>query len=216
MPVGRSAEVPAGRFPGWVDRFRAGHGGRVRLSIEDDPTLRAVDGATAALDVAFDPGTGWADLTSLLTHVARVAASHPFALLLVRRGGWAVARCEGERVVASKVGTRYVQGRTKKGGSSQQRYARRRGNQADSVVSAAVEAASDVWGVGMHRGPLTVITGGDRLLLADAVGQLTKRAPLAVSARRLEVPDPLRAVLHRAAEAACAVRVHILDPAAGA
>ena len=40
------------------------------------------------------------------------------AAVLVRMGGYAVGVFEGERLVASKVGTRFVKGRHKKGGSS--------------------------------------------------------------------------------------------------
>ena len=47
----------------------------------------------------------------------------------------------GDRLTAHKVGTRYVQSRTAAGGWSQQRFARRRANQADGLVGAAVEHA---------------------------------------------------------------------------
>ena len=209
----RYAEVSAGRFAGWVERFRDGNGGDVRLVVDGsgEPVLHAADGASAELDVAFDPGTGWGDLDALMSHVARIGAMQPYAVLLLRRGGWAVAWCEGEQVVDSSVGTRYVQGRTKKGGSSQQRYARRRGNQADSVVTAAVGAATDVWGAVGHRRPWTLVSGGDRLLLADAISRLEQRMPLVVSARRLDVPNPRRAVLDLVAQSACAVRVRVRD-----
>src|SRR5204863_6098504 len=45
-------------------------------------------------------------------------ADHVIAALLVRLGGYAVGVFEGERLVASKVGTRVVEGRPQKGGSS--------------------------------------------------------------------------------------------------
>lgn len=216
-PVGpttqRSVEVVAGRFPGWVERFGARHGGAVRLAGCEAglPVLRAADGAVAMLDVAFDEDAGWVELPTLLAHVARVGQRQPYALLLLRRGGWAVARCEGERVLTSKVGTRYVQGRTKKGGSSQQRYARRRGNQARAVVAAAVAAAPDVWGAAPAGGQWCLVTGGDRPLLAEAVQLLSARLTLSVHPRVLDVPDPRRAVLDAAARSACAVRVLVRD-----
>lgn len=214
QPPTRSAEVPARRFAGWVERFRMGHGGELRMVVDGPgrPELRAADGAVATLDLPFPPDAGWPGLAGLLAHVDEVADSHPYALLLLRRGGWGVARCAGEQVVTSRVGTRYVQGRTKKGGSSQQRYARRRGNQADAVVSAVVDAAPGVWGAAPTRRPWTLVTGGDRLLVADAVALLTLRVRIAVAPRRLDVPDPRRAVLDRAAQAACAVRVQVHDP----
>ena len=58
----------------------------------------------------------------------------PLAVVLVRRGGYAVGVASGDRLTAHKVGTRYVQSRTAAGGWSQQRFARRRANQADGLV----------------------------------------------------------------------------------
>jgi hypothetical protein len=212
MPAERSAEVAASRFPGWVTRFAAGHGGGVRLDSDSGrPVVHAADGASAQLDVAFDPGLPWSDLDALLGHIASAARTQPYLLLLLRRGGWAVGRCAGERVTVGRVGTRYVQGRTKKGGSSQQRYARRRGNQADSVVSAAVSAAHSVWALPASDGPWQLVTGGDRLLIGGALALLGDRPPLLPTARTLDVPDPRRTVLDAAAVAACAVRVRVQD-----
>ena len=218
----RIAEVPAGRLPGWVDRFRDGHGGDLRLEagLDGSPVLHAADGATAVLDLPFAERAGrvavGAGLDAVLAHVAEVAAGLPYALLLLRRGGWAVGLAAGERVLASRVGTRYVQGRTRKGGSSQQRYARRRGHQAESVVAAAVAAAPEVWGP-PPEDAWTLVTGGDRLLLRDALARLGGTAgaevPVRVAARRLDVPDPRRAVLDAAARSACATRVRVHDAA---
>ena len=47
---------------------------------------------------------------------------HVVAVLLVRLGGFAVGVFEGERLAASKVGSRFVKGRHKKGGSSANRF----------------------------------------------------------------------------------------------
>lgn len=212
MPAERSAEVVASRFPGWLTRFAAGHGNDVRLDSDGgQPVVHAADGASARLDVAFDPGVPWPDLDALLGHIAVTARSQPYLLFLLRRGGWAVGRCSGERVTVGRVGTRYVQGRTKKGGSSQQRYARRRGNQADSVVSAAVRAAQSVWALSAADGSWPLVTGGDRLLIGGALDLLGDRPPLVPTARMLDVPDPRRTVLDAAAIAACAVRVRVRD-----
>ncbi len=63
------------------------------------------------------------------------------AVLLVRLGGYAVGVFEDERLVASKVGTRFVKGRHRKGGSSSGRFARRREEQARALVEAAAETA---------------------------------------------------------------------------
>ncbi len=211
MGATRSAEVPAERLPGWIERFRTAHGD-LNLRCEPGPVLHAADGSTAALDLPFVPaaGSGWSDVDEVLAHVAATARSRRYVLLLLRRGGWAVGRAEGERVLAGRVGTRYVQGRTSKGGWSQQRYARRRARQTDSVVAAAVSAATDVWGSPPDRG-WELVTGGDRLLLRQAVAAVADQVPVRVADRRVDVPDPRRLVLDAAARSACATRIRVHD-----
>lgn len=50
-------------------------------------------------------------------------------LILVHLGTYAIGICRGEELITSKVGTGLVHGRHKKGGSSQQRFQRRRQKQ---------------------------------------------------------------------------------------
>ena len=59
--------------------------------------------------------------------------------LLLRLGGYAVGIYEGERLAQSKVGSRFVKGRHKKGGSSSGRFARRREGQARELMDKAAE-----------------------------------------------------------------------------
>ncbi|MFC1871633.1 Vms1/Ankzf1 family peptidyl-tRNA hydrolase [Chloroflexota bacterium] len=59
----------------------------------------------------------------------RLARDFMIGLVLVHLGSYAVGVCRGEKLIASKVGTGLVHGRHKKGGSSQQRFQRRRENQ---------------------------------------------------------------------------------------
>src|SRR6266536_3468218 len=73
-----------------------------------------------------------------------LAADHVVAALLVRLGGYAVGVFEGERLVASKVGSRFVKGRHKKGGSSANRFRRRREEQARALIDEAAETAHAV------------------------------------------------------------------------
>ena len=222
----RRATVPAARLGGWVDRFTAGHGGAPDLCRDNHghPLLVAPDGTTAVCELVVDDPAAYDDVAGLVEWALR---PHPYALLLVRRGGWAVALAEGVRVGASRVGTRYVQGRTKAGGWSQQRYARRRARQADTVVDAAVSAAAELFGArhsvqpsdrpssrpsDRPSGQRLLVTGGDRLLLRDTLAGLERTgARLTVAGRRLDVPDPRRRVLDDAAVAACAVRVAVFD-----
>jgi hypothetical protein len=206
----RQATVPAARFEGWVDRFAARHGGPPSVGRDPDgrPVLAAADGASAVCDLVFDRAGAYVDVAGLVRWVQR---PHRYGLLLVRRGGWAVALADGTQVGASRVGTRYVQGRTKAGGWSQQRYARRRSQQADGVVGAVADVARE-----LLRGVPTVVTGGDRLLLRDTLAAVERAGTrLPVAGRRLDVPDPRRRVLDDAATAACAVRVTVHDGPGG-
>src|SRR2546430_15544679 len=88
-------------------------------------------------------------------------ADHVVAALLVRLGGYAVGVFEGERLAASKVGTRFVKGRHKKGGSSANRFRRRREGQERELVDEAAERAAQLlapWEGRIER----VALGGDR------------------------------------------------------
>src|ERR1051325_6443218 len=69
----------------------------------------------------------WSETVELGPLCEALAEDRVVAALLVRLGGFAVGVFEGERLVASKVGTRFVKGRHKKGGSSANRFRRRRG-----------------------------------------------------------------------------------------
>ena len=94
-------------------------------------------------------------------------AEHVVAVLLVRLGGYAVGVFEGERLVASKVGSRFVKGRHKKGGSSASRFRRRREEQARELVEAAAETAVRVLEPYRERIEFVAL-GGDRRAV-DAV-----------------------------------------------
>src|SRR5438034_10510472 len=94
-------------------------------------------------------------------------ADHVVAALLVRLGGYAVGVFEGERLVASKVGTRFVKGRHQKGGSSANRFRRRREQQARELVEAAAKTALRV--LEPYRDRIeSVALGGERRAV-DAV-----------------------------------------------
>ncbi|MFC1953980.1 Vms1/Ankzf1 family peptidyl-tRNA hydrolase [Chloroflexota bacterium] len=59
-----------------------------------------------------------------------LTSDYVIGLVLVHLGSYAVGICQGEKLISSKVGTGLIHGRHKKGGSSQQRFQRRRENQA--------------------------------------------------------------------------------------
>jgi len=61
------------------------------------------------------------------------------ALILVRLGAYAVGVCQGEKLIASKVGTGLVHARHKKGGSSQGRFGRHREKQIEQFLNRVCE-----------------------------------------------------------------------------
>jgi hypothetical protein len=134
------------------------------------------------------------------------AAAPPDAwgLVLVRKGGFAVARIEGDRIAASKVGQRHVQGRSKAGGWSQQRFARRRENQARQAYEAAAGHAVRVIG-----DVDVLVTGGDREAVA-AVLESTGWADRVVS-EVADVREPRRGVFEEAVVDACSVRMSVTN-----
>jgi hypothetical protein len=99
--------------------------------------------------------------------LASLADDHLVAVLLVRLGGFAVGVFEGERLLASKVGTRFVKGRHKKGGSSANRFRRRREKQERELVGAAAATALDVLEPWRNKVEFAAL-GGDRRAV-DAV-----------------------------------------------
>jgi hypothetical protein len=90
-----------------------------------------------------------------------LTADHVIAGLLVRLGGYAIGVFDGERLVASKVGSRFVKGRHKKGGSSAGRFSRRREEQARALIGEAAEVAVRVLDPWRDRVEFVAL-GGDR------------------------------------------------------
>jgi len=127
-----------------------------------------------------------------------LAADHVVAALLVRLGGYAVGVFDGERLVASKVGSRFVKGRHKKGGSSSGRFRRRREEQARELIEEAAEVASRTLEPWRVRAEFAALggdrTAGDRVLATNPeLGWLAERA----LPRFFTVRDPRQAVLER-------------------
>jgi hypothetical protein len=198
--------VPAERVVRWFDNFHLRHGeGDLDVS---DGALHAIarDGSTATARLPF--GLRYGGEASPAALAAAVVAPSSWGVLLVRRGGFAVARLVGTRMVAHKVGRRHVQGRTKAGGQSQQRFARRRDNQARAAYDAATHHALRV----LTPGVGVVVAGGDpaaaeECLRDPRLGRLVGR----LDQRRLPGPDPRRAVLDRAILDAAAVAVDVTN-----
>ena len=190
-------QVPADRVERWIANFEARHGA-TGLSVADG-ALRgaAADGSTFAARLPFE--TVYDGPAEPGAFAAAVAAPVDWGVLLVRKGGFAIARLTGLRLTDSKVGQRHVQGRTKAGGQSQQRFARRRDNQARQAYEAAADHAARI--LAGLRGPL--VTGGDHTAVEEVLADPRLRG-VVVSGPWLAVPDPRRAVLDQAVAEACA------------
>ncbi|MFI2562657.1 acVLRF1 family peptidyl-tRNA hydrolase [Paenarthrobacter sp. NPDC018779] len=206
----RTALVAAARLRGWVDRFAAGHGSVAEDFDGDGLVLRAADGTTAALRPPWPidgrPGRGATELERLASLAAQ---ERGLGLVLVRRGGFAIAAASGGRILASKSGNRYVQSRTSAGGQSQQRFARRRSNQADALVETAAEHVARIFASHLIE---YIVPGGDRALVeqvlnASAVQAWAQRTRLAF----LDVQEPKTAILRKAASDACSIRITVTD-----
>jgi hypothetical protein len=181
----RWVQVAPERLDRWLTGFGERHGAVTTETGDAVVRLSAEDGSTAVVEVPFPPLVG-----DVVEHALR---DRLVGVLLVRRGGHAVGVFDGPRLVASKVGGRHVQGRTAAGGWSQQRFARRRANQASAAFGAAADTAAALL---LGRPLDALVLGGDRQAV-DAVLQDARLAPLRplVTGRLLAVPDPRLKVL---------------------
>lgn len=198
--------LPAARLRRWVANFTDRHGA-TRLDVAWGALHGAAeDGSTFEARLPFD--TAYDGPAELADFLDALRVPRTWGVLLVRKGGFAVARLEGERFVESKVGQRHVQARTKAGGQSQQRFARRRDNQARQAYEAAAGHAARIL-----TGPLeALVTGGDHAAV-DAVLDDPRLQHLAerVVPPWLAVPDPRRSVLEATIADACSVRMRVIN-----
>ena len=235
---GRWVEVPPERLLTWIDTFNRRHGGEGPVTHSDDGaavTFAAADGATAQCHPPFPPvpprpagaippqpagaippqPAGAGALGAAQAIVAHAQADRVVGVLLVRLGGYAVGVFAGSppRLVGSKTGSRPVHGRSAAGGWSQQRFARRRENQAATALRAAADAAAGVFGQYGPGGLDAVVLGGDKRSMAGLRGD-ARLAPYLdlATGRFLTVPDPRPAVLREIPAAYLAVRIRLTEP----
>ena len=199
MPV---VLLPSVRLERWVDNFASRHGA-TDLVVRDGTLVGVADDGsdfTARLPFAasYDGPPEAAALTAALQ------VPDVWGVLLVRKGGFAIARMQGATMVEHKIGQRHVQGRTKAGGQSQQRFARRRDNQARQAYEAAADHAARI----LRPGP--VVAGGDRPAVEEVLADARLRGVTAVEPW-LAVPDPRRAVLDQAVLDAQAIVVSVTN-----
>lgn len=206
----RWVSVSPERLPGWLARFAAAHGALEWAQSGPDLSAVAADGARIDVDVPFDPFAGAADLPADL--IAYAMTPRRVGVLLIRRGGYAAGVFDGTELVASKVGSRLVAGRSAAGGWSQQRFARRREGQAREALSDAIETAVRVLIPEAARLD-AVVLGGDRRSALAALDdpRLVALRPL-LAPRILDVPDPRLRVLLTTPDLFRAVRLRVTDP----
>jgi hypothetical protein len=209
IPVdARRVTVAIRRLPRWLDGFADKHGGLTTDVSAEQVLVAAADGSRVWIEVPFRPWPAPASrpLTALQLHLNR---SRLIGVLLVRRGGYAAGVFEGPKLVSSKVGSAYVQGTTKAGGQSAQRFARRRDNQARQAFAEAADTAARIL-LPRSAELEALICGGDRAAieatLADA--RLAPLLPLR-SDPFLPVPDPRLRVLQATPEQFLTVRLAI-------
>jgi hypothetical protein len=199
---GRWAEISPHRLAGWLDGFYGRHEGVVEVGL----LLAAANGDTAELI----PPPGLPAVQTIDEFLAAVKLPRRLGLLLARKGAVAVGVADGDELVASKVERFYVQGRTAAGGWSQQRFARRRSNQAAEGVREAAQIAERV--LLPHVSTLdALVCGGDRTTV-EAILIEPRLAPLVAlrHERLLDVPEPRHAVLVDALAAAKMIRIRLI------
>ena len=230
----RRIEVAPQRLSGWIGAFADRHGA---VSAESDgatATFRAADGAAAECQIPFPPiaptstdassvptstdpsGVPTSDSVRLAQQIAAHAMTDRIvAVLLVRLGGYAAGVFTGAdpTLTASKVGSRLVHGRSAAGGTSQQRFARRRENQAHQALAAAADTAAAVFGPYADRLD-AVVLGGDRRGIAGLRNDVRLAPYFALAVDTfLTVPDPRLAVLKEAPRRYRAIRIKLTEPA---
>jgi hypothetical protein len=207
----RELTVGVERIDRWLAGFASRHGAVSWAATPTKVTVTAADGAVAVFVVPFPPLDVLPDepFGGLVAHATR---DRRVGVLLVRRGGYAAGVFDGSKLVASKVGSRLVQGRTAAGGWSQQRFARRREKQTREALESA---ASVVERVLLPEAPSldAVVVGGDRPSVS-AVLETPRLAPLKglVVPPHLNVPDPRLAVLQKTPDDFRVVRIQLTEP----
>lgn len=205
---GRWVDVAPERLARWIGGFGERHGSVAHTVADGVLRLRAVDMAEA--EILPPPGARIAD--DLDGFVATATAPRRIGLLLARKSAYAVGIAVGADLVASKVGSSYVQGRTAAGGWSQQRFARRRANQAKAAANSAADTVVSLL-LPETETLATLVAGGDRRTI-DTILADRRLEPVTalVDQRFLDVPEPRLAVLRDGVAAARAVRIRLIDP----
>ena len=208
---GRIVEVEPERLPKWVANFAARNGGIANHHAEGDAwTIESNEGTSASVVWTLADGlpADWLlddDPVKAAEHL-RDYALEPriIAVLLARKSAYSVGIIKDGRIAASKTDTAYVQGKTKAGGQSQQRFARRREGQAKAAEKRAREAVFAVLGNAEYDALVTA--GPVEGILEDP--RLTK---LRAAVHFGDIAEPKQALLTQTAYRAIGFEVRIAD-----
>ncbi len=127
---------------------------------------------------------------------AQLTAPRTVGLLVVRLGGYGAGIYEDERLISGRHGVRFVKNRNKKGGSSSNRFRRRRVEQARDAYDRACALAEEVLAPQAQRLDEFVLAG-DRIGLEQVIERSRLLTQLSLRALTLpiHVPEVRRALL---------------------
>jgi Actinobacteria/chloroflexi VLRF1 release factor len=133
------------------------------------------------------------DFASLLEIMGRPRV---LGLVLIRRGGFCVGVFDGDLLVASKTGTRFVKNRHRKGGQSQSRYDRMREKHLGELYGKTCETARAVLSPRLPQID-AVFLGGDRRAALEFRGgcEWIERLGERLQPRFVPTPEPRQAIL---------------------
>jgi hypothetical protein len=207
---GRIVEVEPERLPKWVANFAARNGGIANHHAEGDAwTIESNEGASASVVWTLADGlpSAWLlddDPIKAAEHLRDYALEpRTIAVLLARKGAYSVGIVKDGRVTVSKTDTAYVQGKTKAGGQSQQRFARRRDGQAKAAEKRAREAAFAVLGKAEFD---ALVTGGP----AEGILEDPRLAHLKPTVHIGDIAEPKQTLLTETAYRAISFSVRLL------
>ena len=211
--MSRTVSVPSGRIEKWLDTYWTRHGKGSVTASEDGVVVAGTDGASASMRLLW-PGVELGD-DPLGDLIAAARTPRRLGLLAVRADGHAIGLWDGISVTESKRRGHYVQSRTAAGGWSQQRFARRRDNQAKAAyekaagdVAVLIEpAAGTLDGLVSAGNP-----GAIKAVLADSRCRRTAALAAAVPLPHLELRDTSREALTNLAERLLSVVITIDEP----
>lgn len=202
----RRLELSPARLERWWATFHDEHPNVTWEVLGDEIVLSSSDGTRATFRGWFPPERG-DDAIAALTWMPRV-----LGLVLIRRGGYSIGAASGGELTAHKTGTRYVQARTAAGGWSQQRFARRRENQANELVESVRGHVRRIVLPALAADAGLVLAGDE--LLARQVLEDRALTALADLPRRefWDIPDPRLAVLKDVLKRAATISATVINP----